>query len=108
MTYRTPIFAEFRFRVFKGLSRRLRKGRPAVRRQSPHLPPLYSDNHSVFILWNKYCDELGNVMSKRHTILLDADIEQVLRKIQADMIRKTNRSVSFSSLINDTLRKSLL
>ncbi|WP_268541424.1 hypothetical protein [Candidatus Nitrosotenuis cloacae] len=47
-------------------------------------------------------------MSKRHTILLDADIEQVLRKIQADMIRKTNRSVSFSSLINDTLRKSLL
>lgn len=47
-------------------------------------------------------------MSKRHTILLDADIEQALRKIQADMIRKTNHSVSFSSLINDTLRKSLL
>ncbi|CDI06596.1 hypothetical protein [Candidatus Nitrosotenuis uzonensis] len=47
-------------------------------------------------------------MSKRHTILLDENIEQALRKMQAELIRKTNKSVSFSSLINETLRKSLL
>jgi len=47
-------------------------------------------------------------MSKRHTILLDDDVEQVLRRMQADLIRKTNKSVSFSSMINETLRKSLL
>lgn len=46
-------------------------------------------------------------MSKRHTILLDEDVEQILRKMQAELIKKTNRSVSFSSLINDTLKKSL-
>lgn len=46
-------------------------------------------------------------MSKRHTILLDDDIEQILRKMQAEQIKKTNRSVSFSSLINQTLKKAL-
>lgn len=46
-------------------------------------------------------------MSKRHTILLDEDVEQILRKMQAELIKKTNKSVSFSSLINDTLKKSL-
>lgn len=48
------------------------------------------------------------VMEKtRHTILLDADLVQKLRKIQSKLIEKNSTSVSFSSVINDTLRKSL-
>lgn len=43
----------------------------------------------------------------RHTILLDADLVQKLRKIQSKLIEKNSASVSFSSVINDTLRKSL-
>jgi hypothetical protein len=46
-------------------------------------------------------------MIKRHTIVLDKDIESKLRNMQADQIKKTGASVSFSSVINQVLRKAL-
>jgi hypothetical protein len=46
-------------------------------------------------------------MIRRHTIVLDKDIESKLRSMQADLIRKTGSSVSFSSVINQMLKKAL-
>jgi hypothetical protein len=46
-------------------------------------------------------------MSKRITIMIDDDIDRVLRIKQAHQIKKVNGSYSFSQTINDTLRKNL-
>jgi hypothetical protein len=46
-------------------------------------------------------------MIKRHTIVLDSDIEAKLRNLQANLIKKTGSSVSFSSVISQTLKKAL-
>lgn len=46
-------------------------------------------------------------MIRRHTIVIDEEVEKKLRHLQADLIRKTGKSVSFSAVINDTLKKSL-
>ena len=46
-------------------------------------------------------------MSKRVTIVLDDDLVKKLRTIQAKKLTKSKESVSFSSVINDELRKSL-
>ncbi|MFB5615546.1 MAG: hypothetical protein ACE5RS_00145 [Nitrosopumilus sp.] len=46
-------------------------------------------------------------MPKRITIVLDDDIDKKLRVKQATMIRKSTSSISFSQIINETLKKSL-
>ena len=46
-------------------------------------------------------------MAKRITIMLEEDIEKKLRQKQAEEIKKTTASVSFSTVINETLRKNL-
>ncbi|QDI73934.1 hypothetical protein HOV56_gp45 [Nitrosopumilus spindle-shaped virus] len=46
-------------------------------------------------------------MSERITIVLDTDLAKKLRSIQAEQIRHEQKSISFSSVINSTLRKSL-
>ncbi len=46
-------------------------------------------------------------MSKRVTIVLDDDLVKKLRNIQSMKIGKSKKSVSFSSVINEELRKSL-
>jgi len=46
-------------------------------------------------------------MSKRITIILDDDLVTKLRKIQAENIKKSNGSISFSYVINETLKKGL-
>lgn len=46
-------------------------------------------------------------MIRRHTIVLDEEVEKKLRHMQADLIKKTGKSVSFSAVINDTLRKAI-
>jgi len=46
-------------------------------------------------------------MSKRITIMLDDDLAAKLRKMQAEQIKKSNGSISFSHVINETLRKEL-
>jgi len=46
-------------------------------------------------------------MSKRVTIVLDDDLVKKLRIIQAKNIVKSKKSVSFSSVINNELRKTI-
>ena len=46
-------------------------------------------------------------MFKRVTIMLDEDLDKKLRMIQAKLIQSTNMSVSFSEVINETLRKKV-
>lgn len=45
-------------------------------------------------------------MGKRVTIVLDDDIHDKLRKLQAKMIQETGGSVSFSKVINQKLAKT--
>ena len=46
-------------------------------------------------------------MSQRITIMLDDDIMTTLRQKQAKLITKSTKSVSFSRVLNETLRKSI-
>ena len=46
-------------------------------------------------------------MKKRITIMLDDDVAEKLRMIQAKMIQTTSGSVSFSKVINETLKKRI-
>ncbi len=46
-------------------------------------------------------------MTKRVTIMLDDDIIKKIREKQAKLIKKSEKSVSFSSVLNEVLRKSL-
>ncbi len=47
------------------------------------------------------------IMPKRITVVLDDELVKKLRNVQSMKIRKSKKSVSFSSVINDELRKSL-
>ncbi len=46
-------------------------------------------------------------MKRRITISLDADLERIIRNKQANMLLKSNHSVSFSEMLNRTLREAL-
>jgi predicted transcriptional regulator len=46
-------------------------------------------------------------MGKRITIMLDDDLDKKLRLIQAKAIQNTSSSVSFSTVLNETLRNYL-
>jgi len=46
-------------------------------------------------------------MAKRVTIMMDDDLDKKLRSIQAKAIQSTISSVSFSKVINETIRKQL-
>ena len=46
-------------------------------------------------------------MPERITIILDDETIKLLRNTQGKMIQKYNKSVSFSSVINELLRKQL-
>jgi predicted transcriptional regulator len=46
-------------------------------------------------------------MGKRVTIMLDDDLDKKLHLIQAKAIQSTSSSVSYSQVINETLRKKL-
>lgn len=45
--------------------------------------------------------------AERVTIMLNGDIAEKLRDIQAKQIKETQSSVSFSRIVNDTLEKGL-
>lgn len=49
----------------------------------------------------------NNVLAKRITVVIDDDIDGKLRQIQAKLIRKRQMSVSYSRVLNDTVRKGL-
>jgi predicted transcriptional regulator len=46
-------------------------------------------------------------MAKRITIMLDDDLVKKLHEVQAKQIKDTSESVSFSAVLNETLRKRL-
>ena len=46
-------------------------------------------------------------MAKRISIMLDDDLVKKLRELQAKQIKETEGSVSFSGVLNDTLRINL-
>ncbi len=46
-------------------------------------------------------------MSQRITIILDDDLATSLRQKQAKLIKGSLKSVSFSRVLNETLRKNL-
>ncbi len=46
-------------------------------------------------------------MSKRVTIVLDDDLVKKLRDKQAKLIKESAKSVSFSRVVNETLRKGI-
>jgi len=46
-------------------------------------------------------------MSQRVTIVLDDDLAKSLRQKQAKLIKESSKSVSFSRVLNQTLRSSL-
>ena len=47
------------------------------------------------------------IMHKRITVVLDDELVKKLRNVQSKKISKSKKSVSFSSVINEELRKSL-
>jgi len=46
-------------------------------------------------------------MGKRVTVILDEDLVKKLHEIQAKQIRETSKAVSFSGVLNESVRKSL-
>jgi hypothetical protein len=46
-------------------------------------------------------------MSKRITIMLDDDNLKKLRNLQAKMIKDSNKSMSFSKVVNEVIKKGL-
>lgn len=48
-----------------------------------------------------------NPKANRVTIMIDTDLDKKLRMKQAKMIQSTTKSVSFSHVLNDVLRKAL-
>ncbi len=46
-------------------------------------------------------------MAKRITIMIEDDLDRKLRVIQAKTIQSTSSSVSYSKIMNETLRKQL-
>jgi len=46
-------------------------------------------------------------MAKRITIMVDDDLVKKLHEIQAKQIKVSKKSVSFSAVLNETLRKIL-
>lgn len=47
------------------------------------------------------------IMAKRVTVVLDDEIAKKLYETQAKLIRELSKSVSFYSVVNQTLRKSI-
>lgn len=46
-------------------------------------------------------------MAHRITIIISDELVSKLRKIQAEQIKKTDKNVSFSHVINEILRKTV-
>jgi len=51
--------------------------------------------------------EWGENMGKRITIMIDEDLERKLRLLQAKNIASTKQGVSFSQVLNKTLRRAI-
>ncbi len=47
------------------------------------------------------------IMGKRVTIVVDDDLVKKLRERQSNLIKKSTKSVSFSRVVNESVRKGL-
>ena len=47
------------------------------------------------------------IMGKRITIMLDDDLLKKLRERQSKLIKETTKSVSFSRIVNEIIRKCI-
>ena len=56
---------------------------------------------------NNRFQQVGSFHTKRTSIILDEDVAKNLRLHQAKLIRKNQKSYSFSKVINNVLRTSL-
>ena len=59
------------------------------------------------VLNTKLIKSYYHIMAKRITIVLDDDLLKKLREKQSKLIKVSVKSVSFSSVVNETLRKSI-
>ena len=50
---------------------------------------------------------MNKTLAKRITIMLDDDLVKKLHEIQAKQIKQSTKSVSFSRVLNEVLRKNL-
>jgi len=48
--------------------------------------------------------KLYHMASDRITIMIDKEVAKKLRARQADLLKKSNKSVSFSKVLNDCLK----
>ena len=46
-------------------------------------------------------------MTRRIIIMIDDDLDKKIRLLQAKMIQKENKSISYSFVVKSTLKKSL-
>lgn len=63
--------------------------------------------HLYTIEINLDFQSLYDIMAKRITIMLEDDLLKKLHEVQAKQIKETSESVSFSAVLNETLRKRL-
>ena len=52
-------------------------------------------------------DKIKKTMTKRVTVMIEDDVAKKLRELQSKKLRTSNKSVSFSSVINEVLKKEL-
>lgn len=50
---------------------------------------------------------MEKMMAKRITIMIDDDLHKKIRQIQAKLIQKENKSISYSHVVNVILKDSL-
>ena len=53
----------------------------------------------------KYENKMNKALAKRITIMIDDDLLKKLHEIQAKQIKQSTKSVSFSRVLNEVLRK---
>lgn len=61
---------------------------------------------NVMCLYLQYSRLYVNML-RRITIMLDDDLQKKLREKQAKLIKKGNKSVSFSQVVNQTLSEAV-
>ena len=70
---------------------------------------MFQKTYGILTVNVKTTTQMGiDLTLKRITIMLDEELLKKLREIQVKRIRKSSKSISLSSVLNDTLRKELL
>ena len=58
-------------------------------------------------MWYKYRIYEFHNMSRRVTIMIEADLDKKIRAFQAKKLQKANASYSYSKAVNDILKKCI-